>query len=110
MRSTRYGETAVRTASLMLLVVLAACSTTVGPPPPTGDGTISGVVTNNAGTGLAGVSVQATPSTGGALPSVTTSANGAYTIPNVPAGTGAIAVTNVPSTCTAPPPSVYPVV
>jgi hypothetical protein len=100
----------VRTASLFFLVVLAACSTTSAPPPPSGDGTISGVVTNNTGTGLPGVSVQATPSTGGALPSVTTSANGSYTIPNVPAGTGVVAVTNVPSTCTAPPPSAYPVV
>jgi hypothetical protein len=51
---------------------------------------------------MAGVTVQVTPSTGSALPSVTTGANGAYSVSNVPAGSGVVAVSNVPATCTVP--------
>jgi hypothetical protein len=91
------------TQLLALTVLIAACSTsTTAPTPPSGDGTITGVVANNSGTGLAGVTVTVTPSTGAALPSVTTAANGSYTVNNVPAGSGVVAVSNLPATCTTP--------
>ena len=67
-------------------------------------GAVTGSVTNSLGGGLAGVQVMVTPSGGTALPAVTTTAAGVYTVTGVPVGTGAGAVTvsGVPGYCAAP--------
>ncbi|MDQ8158203.1 MAG: carboxypeptidase regulatory-like domain-containing protein [Gemmatimonadota bacterium] len=65
-------------------------------------GTVSGVVTRAGGSGIAGATLTLTPTGGTALPAVTTNASGAYTISNVPAGGGSIAVGALPADCTNP--------
>jgi len=69
-----------------------------------GAGAVTGTVTSSLGGGLAGVQVMVTPSGGSALPAVTTTAAGVYTVTGVPVGTGAGAVTvsSVPGYCAAP--------
>ena len=70
-------------------------------------GTVSGVVTRAGGSGIAGATLTLTPTGGTALPAVTTNASGAYTITNVPAGGGSIAVGALPADCTNPGPQAY---
>lgn len=72
-------------------------------------GTVSGKVTQGAaGAGIAGVQVVLQPTGGTALAAVTTSADGSYTVSNVPIGTGAsagagsITLSALPATCTNP--------
>jgi hypothetical protein len=65
-------------------------------------GTVTGTVTNSVGGGIANAQVALTPSMGAAMPAVTTDANGNYTVSNVPAGGGSVAVTGVPASCAAP--------
>ena len=70
-------------------------------------GTVAGTVTSSLGGGIAGVTVTVTP-TGGAASTFTTPSTGGYTL-TVPvgAGTGAIALSNLPTNCTAPAPASY---
>lgn len=66
-------------------------------------GTVSGTVTNSStSAGISGATVAVTPTGAAALASVTTSSSGAYTVPNVPLGGGAVAVSNLPNGCTTP--------
>ncbi len=60
-------------------------------------GSVAGTVTSSLGGGIAGATLTATP--GG---SATTAASGAYNIATVPVGSGTVAVSNLPSNCTAP--------
>jgi hypothetical protein len=66
-------------------------------------GTVSGTVTSSQGGGLAGVQVVVTPIGGAALPAVTTTSGGAFTVSHVPAGSGSVALTSgLPLQCSAP--------
>jgi hypothetical protein len=66
-------------------------------------GTVSGTVTNSGtSAGISGATIVVTPTGGTALPSVTTSSSGAYTVHSVPLGGGAVAVSNLPTGCTTP--------
>jgi sugar lactone lactonase YvrE len=71
-------------------------------------GTVSGTVTSSLGGGIANANVTVTPSAGSAAPAVTTSGTGAYavTVP-VGAGSGSVAVSSLPTNCTAPSPVAY---
>ena len=69
-------------------------------------GTLTGTVTSSAtNAGISGASVTVTPTGAAALPSVTTNSSGQYSVPNVPAGNGTIALSNLPTGCTTPSPS-----
>lgn len=72
-------------------------------------GTVAGTVTSSLGGGIAGVSVVVTPTGGSAQPAGTTSGVGAYSVPGVPvgAGTGSLALGNLPAGCTNPGPQAY---
>jgi len=73
-------------------------------------GTVSGTITKSYNSAAAtGVKVVVTPTSGAAMPEVTTGANGAYTVSNVPTfpTTGTITLTNIPSGCTNPGPISY---
>jgi hypothetical protein len=83
---------------------LGACTTSSGPK----DGaTFSGTVSSSQGGAISGATVTVTPSGGAALAGVTTDANGDYTVDAIPAGDGTVAVSNVPSDCSAPTPLQY---
>ncbi|HXB23601.1 MAG TPA: hypothetical protein VNV25_02625 [Gemmatimonadaceae bacterium] len=77
-------------------------------PPPTG--TVAGVITSSIGNAIIpNVTVVVTPNGGTALASAKTNSNGYYSVPNVPVanGTGTVALSTLPSTCTAPSPTSY---
>lgn len=66
-------------------------------------GSVTGVVTRSTdGSAIAGATVTLTPTGGVALPAVTTSASGAFTVSNVSVGGGNIAVGTLPTGCTNP--------
>ena len=88
------------TAASAMVCLIAACSGS-GPSGPQ-SGTVSGTLTSSLGTAVANATVTITPTGKGALPSVQTATNGSYSVSSVPGGGGSIAVTNVPSNCTAP--------
>jgi sugar lactone lactonase YvrE len=74
-----------------------------------GTGTVYGTISNNAGA-LAGVSVIVTPVGASALPAVTTSGNGGYRVAGINvslSGSGTVALSGLPSNCTAPTPASY---
>lgn len=60
-------------------------------------GTVSGTVTSSLGGGIQNVAVTVAP--GGAT---TTNASGAYSVANVPVGSGTVALSNIPANCTPP--------
>jgi Right handed beta helix region len=60
------------------------------------------MVTSSLGGGIVAALVVVTPSGGSALPSVRTTAGGGYTVPSVPDGSGAIALSDLPTGCNAP--------
>jgi PKD repeat protein/sulfur carrier protein ThiS len=71
-------------------------------------GSVSGAVARaSGGAAIEGATVTLTPAGGAALPAVTTSANGAYSISNVPPGNGSIALSALPTGCTNPGPQAY---
>jgi hypothetical protein len=72
-------------------------------------GTISGTISSSLGGGIGGVSVTVTPTGSGALPAATTSAAGAYSVPNVPTvpNGGNVTLGNLPAGCTNPGPTPY---
>jgi sugar lactone lactonase YvrE len=70
-------------------------------------GSVIGTVTSSLGGALSGVSVVVTPQGGTALAAVATDTGGHYMVNNVPAGDGSVAITGVPSNCTAPTPASY---
>jgi len=72
-------------------------------------GTVAGTISSSLGGGLSGVSVVVTPTAGAAQPAVTSSGSGAYSRDQVPvgAGTGSIALSNLPAGCTNPGTSPY---
>jgi hypothetical protein len=61
------------------------------------------MVSSSQGGGIAGAVVVVTPSSGTAMPAVTTDSTGAYQVLNVPVGTGSggISVSHLPSICSA---------
>jgi hypothetical protein len=65
-------------------------------------GTLMGTVTSSLtqGAGISGATVTVTPTGASALPSVTTNSSGQYSVPNVPYGSGTIALSNLPAGCT----------
>ncbi|MFN0179474.1 MAG: hypothetical protein ACKVZ0_11805 [Gemmatimonadales bacterium] len=65
-------------------------------------GTVSGTVSSSLGGGISGATVTVTP--GG---SATTSGSGAYSVGNVPVGSGTVAVSGLPTNCTAPASQAY---
>jgi hypothetical protein len=66
-------------------------------------GSVSGTITRASdGSAIAGASLTLTPSGASALAAVSSSATGSYSISNVPAGNGSIAVGALPSGCTDP--------
>ncbi len=71
--------------------------------------TISGTITSSLGGGIAGASVTVTPTGGTAIAAVTLSSSGGYSATGVPvgAGTGTVAVSSLPTNCTAPGPKAY---
>ncbi|HZS59885.1 MAG TPA: hypothetical protein VFA43_11495 [Gemmatimonadaceae bacterium] len=77
---------------------------TCNPP----SGTIIGTITSSLGGGLASVGVVVTPAGGSAMPAVTTSNTGTFTVSNVligtgaQAGTGTVTVNHLQLNCTAP--------
>lgn len=71
-------------------------------------GTVQGaVIRMTTNVPIAGVSVGVTPTGGSALPAVVTDASGQFSVPNVPVGDGTVAVSGLPSGCTAPAPQGY---
>jgi ligand-binding sensor domain-containing protein len=90
----------------MLALLLTGCGSSsdfqVG---PTQTGVVAGTVSSSLGGTLAGVSLVVTPTGGTAMPAVMSSSSGGYRVLNVPilsGGSGRIAVSGVPSNCTAP--------
>ncbi len=66
-------------------------------------GAVSGTVTRSPGGAvIAGATLTLTPTGGAALPPVLSAASGVYTVSNVPAGGGSIALTTLPAGCTNP--------
>jgi hypothetical protein len=65
-------------------------------------GAIMGTVTSSLtqGAGISGATVTVTPTGAAALPAVTTNSSGQYSVPNVPYGSGTIALSNLPAGCT----------
>jgi hypothetical protein len=70
-------------------------------------GTVTGTVTSTLGGGIANAQVTVTPSSGTPLPAATTDMNGNYAVTAVPAGSGSVALSNLPGNCIAPPPQSY---
>jgi Right handed beta helix region len=105
-RRSQSGSRATRLAHIAWLVAMPAlavgCGTTEPAAPKPTTGTIAGTVTSSVGGAITGATVTVTPANGVALPSVTTTSAGAYTVLSVPVGSGrgAVVVTGVPSTCT----------
>lgn len=68
-------------------------------------GVISGSLNNSLGGTLAGVKVVVTPNGGTALPAITSSSAGTFTVTGVPVanGTGTITLTGLPTGCSATP-------
>ncbi len=88
--------TGVAGGGFITVNIAVTCQTTT-------TGTVSGVVTRASdGSAIPGATVTLTPTGGTALAAVTTSSTGAYTIGNVPAGDGSIAVGTLPAGCTVP--------
>jgi hypothetical protein len=63
---------------------------------------VSGVVASSMGGALTGLHIVVTPAIGGALPAVTTTADGRYSVPSVPLGPGSVSVTGSAPQCTFP--------
>lgn len=70
-------------------------------------GTITGTVTRSTGGPIAGAQIVVTPTGSAPLAAVTTTTSGGYTVSDVPAGGGTIAVNGLPTGCTAPAPTAY---
>ena len=98
----------MRTQRLLFLGagLIAACSSASHPIGPT-TGVVSGVVTSSLGGGLTGLSVTVSPTSGTPLPAVMTGAGGAFSVPNVPRGSGSVRVSGQPALCAAPSSSTY---
>ncbi len=86
------GLTANGTVTVSVAVTCAVATT----------GTLTGRITRSTGGDAAGVSVTVTPTGVSALPAVTTNSTGTYTVTNVPAGGGALALASLPTGCTPP--------
>jgi hypothetical protein len=80
------------------VVWLGACSLPSGPHNAAG-ATVSGTVSSSVGGGIVNATVTVTPTASASLPAVQTSTGGAYTVVNVPAGDGNLAVSNLPTNC-----------
>jgi hypothetical protein len=65
-------------------------------------GTVAGRITKSTGGNATGVVVTVTPAGASALPTVTTSSTGSYTVAGVPAGNGTLSLSSLPSGCSAP--------
>jgi sugar lactone lactonase YvrE len=95
----------VRIHIVALALAVAGCSSAsndLGVAP--GTGTVYGTISNTSGA-LAGVTVVVTPVGQSALPSVNTNNAGAYRVAGIDVsliGSGSVAVSNLPSNCTAP--------
>jgi len=98
----------MRTQRLLLLGagLIAACSSSSHPSGPT-TGVVHGVVTSSLGGGLTGLSVTVSPTSGAPLPPVMTGAGGAFTVLNVPLGSGSVSVSGQPALCTTPTSTAY---
>lgn len=92
------------TASVVVYLI-AGCSSSGTTGPQTG--TVAGTVSSSLGQVLSNVTVTVTPSGQSALTAVQTTSNGSYSVASVPVGSGSVAVTGVPSNCTAPAASSY---
>ena len=94
----------VRIIALASVVATSGCSHS---PTAPSKGSLSGIVSSSLGGGLVGVTVIATPTNASALPAVTTDTTGAYEVPDVPIGSGLVALSTLPSGCTTPTPVPY---
>ncbi|HZS60099.1 MAG TPA: hypothetical protein VFA43_12570 [Gemmatimonadaceae bacterium] len=100
--------TAPSAASYTGLTNGVTVTTNVTVPCATATGSVIGTVTSSLGGALSGVSVVVTPTGANALPAVTTTANGAYTVSHVPVGGGTVTLTGgLPAQCSAPAAAAY---
>lgn len=90
------GYTGLTNGGTVTLNITVTCTA----PPTTG--TVTGTVRDQSGATVANVTVTLTPTGGSALPAVQTNASGVYTRNLVPTGGGDIALSTLPSGCTAP--------
>ncbi len=93
---------------IAVLLTSAGCSKQPTAPQATA-GVVSGIVASSLGGGVPGASVVAAPSKGTPPAPATTTMSGSYVLPNVPSGSGKLAVTNLPGNCTAPASQTYAV-
>ena len=86
-------------------VATANVSLTCAPPPAS----VTGSIVNSAGGYISGATITVTPTGSAALPAVMSQVSGTFVVSGVTVGpgTGAISVSNVPATCTAPAPVGY---
>ena len=102
-RSASRAAWLARIAWLVAASTLAVgCGSSKPAAPKVTTGTIAGTVTSIVAGAISGATVTVTPANGTALPSVTTTGAGAYSVSSVPVGAGAgtVAVTGLPSACT----------
>jgi sugar lactone lactonase YvrE len=97
-------STHVRFSCIAIALLVAGCSSTADLGVTPGTGALYGTISNSSGA-LAGVTVVVTPVGSTALPSVTTNNAGGYRVAGIDvsqSGSGAVAVSGLPTNCTIP--------